>query len=227
MATKRPVNKWWKTEGVCGELFEKKSDLEQRIRGIVAKYPRESDMSEQDVAFLCAVFAHHHEWDVKQGSGVAGMFTRLHPAWSGPTTGIMIRRTDGSEIDISWVTALQPGGSKTSKGDASRAARFEVVGQRDAVLAAVVKGSPCPICGEPLLWGDIHVDHAPPHTFEALFDFFLIESGLRHSDIRTEDVNVSNCQFTDRALAARWQQYHAEMANLRAIHKHENLARVA
>jgi hypothetical protein len=221
------TDKWWKTSGVAGRLFRTKADLENHIRAIVAKYPLEVYMDGEDVAFMTEVFKHHYRWDDKRGPGVAGMFTRRVYSATGASTGIMLKRIDGSEVDISWVVCLMPGGRPKAKRNLSVAARYEVMPQRNAASHAVPHGAACPLCGQPLLAGDRHVDHAPPHTFEGLLDFWLIEEGLNYEQVEIEDVGVADAQFIDRELAARWQDFHRQHAVLRVIHIHENLRRAA
>lgn len=221
------TDKWWKTDGVAGRLFRTKADLENHIRSIVAKYPHEKPMAAEDVAFMVEVFKRHYRWGEKRGAGVAGMVTRRVYSATGASTGIVLKRVDGTEVDISWVVCLMPGGRPKPKRDLSVAARYEVLAQRNDASHSVPHGAPCPLCGQPLASGDRHVDHAPPHTFEGLLDFWLIEEGLSYQDIEVEDVGVADAQFTDRLLAARWQEFHREHAVLRVIHIHENLRRVA
>jgi hypothetical protein len=224
-ARKSSINKWWKTDGVLGEHFRTKAELENRIRGIVAKYPLETHMGADDAAFLTAIFQRHYGWDIKRGCGVQTYFTRTVTAWTGPTTGIWIKRTDGSEVDISWVVALMPGGAPSGVLLVSTAARYEVVDQRNAASNAVAWGAPCPICGEPLFDGR-HVDHRPPKTFKALLESWLESVGLTHEEVKTEEVGVADAQFVDRELGLQWAEYHRANAELRVIHKHEKLARV-
>lgn len=226
MKTKRSGDKWWRDEGVAGEAFATKAGLETRIRGIVAKYQLESAMDAGDTAFLSDVFKRHYGWETKRGSGVLAYFTRTVVAWTGPTTGIWIRRADGSEVDISWVVALMPGGAPSAVLKASTAARYEIVEQRNKASSAVPWGAGCPVCGEPLL-SDRHVDHRPPKTFKALFEDWLEGEGLTHAELDTEEVGVADAQFVNRGLGSKWAAYHQQHADLRVIHKHENLARVA
>lgn len=186
-------------------------------------------MFEPDAAsFLLGVLKHHSEWEDKAGCGVAAVLPRCFESWSGATTGLVLRRVDGSEIDISWVVALLPGGKTSAKANVAAAARFEVVAQRDAASHAVPFGAPCPLCGEPLAKGNRHVDHTPPNTFDALLDCWLaLEEGISYEDVKLVEVNNTQSQFADRALAQRWAEYHETFAALRVIHKHENLSRGA
>lgn len=211
---------------MLGETFRTKAELENRIRGIVAKYPLEQHMESGDAEFLTAVFQRHFGWDIKRGCGVHAYFTRVVTAWTGQTTCIWIKRTDGTETDISWVVALMPGGAPSAVLKLTTAARYEVVDQRNAAGDAVPYGSPCPICGEPLTSGR-HVDHKPPKTFKALLEDWLAAVGMSHEDIATEEVGDADAQFVDRNLGSKWAEYHRQNAELRVIHKHENLARAA
>lgn len=223
---KQSTDKWWRTEGVAGEFFRTKAELEARIRGIVAKYPHEADMEPKDVAFLSAVLSRHYDWAAKSGAGVAGYCTRAFTAWSGTSTGLVLKRVDGSEVDISWVVALMPGGATSAVLNAMSAARYEVVDQRNEASASVALGAPCPICGNPLMT-DRHVDHKPPKTFKALFLDWLDAIGMTPDQIEVEDVGVADSRFVSRGLALQWARFHRHHAELRVIHKHENLARAA
>lgn len=99
----------------------------------------------------------------------------------GSTRGLYIRRVDGSEVDISWVVALKPGGKSSHKESACAAARREIL---DQTLAArkEQEGGNCSLCGLPLI-DKTHVDHMHPNTFDAIFASFLVGEGLDYQNV--------------------------------------------
>lgn len=217
------TDKWWKTSGVLGRTFARKSDLEDEIRRIIYSYPLETPVADPDFRFLIDVLKHHAGWLEKSDGGVVAIKPRAYTAWSGTTTGLVLVIADWSEVDISWVVALKPGGMCSAKVNVAAAARFEIVSQRNAASAAVPDGSPCPLCGEPLLKGNRHVDHAPPYSFDRILTEFVELFAGRFENIALVPYDVTQDQFADRDLADTWRDYHGNFAALRVIHKHENL----
>ena len=222
IAAKPYVEKWWKKEGVLGFMFASQEALRSRIRSIVNQADLNTHLGEQDTSFLIDVLRRHHRWEEKQGVGVHSLVVRLNPppGFGSATRGIWIVRKDGSETDISWVTPLQRGGASTAKKDVALAARREVSDQTRSMHDRM-RGTPCPICGEPLR--QVHIDHVAPLTFERLLSDWLKLEGLNVGAVEVSDLGIENA-FADRELAARWAKYHERNAILRAIHPHENLS---
>jgi len=216
------TEKWWKHEGVLGSTFATQAALKSRIRGIVDRAQLNTPLQESDAAFLIDVLRRHHHWTEKQGSGVRSVVVRLNPppGFGAATRGLWLIRADASEIDISWVTPLRRDGASNVKNDVALAARREVSGQTRAIYERM-RGTPCPLCGKPLLQG--HVDHIAPLTFDRLLSDWLGVERLTPQDVKVADGGVEN-SFVDRELAARWSRYHLEKAKLRVIHPGENLS---
>lgn len=215
-------SKWWASEGVLGQVFRTKQELEERIRVIANGATLNVPLSPDEQAFLLAVLVHHHDWADKAGVGVAHLEIRNNPGALGSTRGIWIERLDRSEIDISWVVALKPGGQSSAKNDVAAAARREVDDQVKAVRDAQ-EGGACPICGKLLGTGQTHVDHCPPITFDSLLKRWMSGRNLSLADIQIEDKGIYGL-FADRSTASDWQRYHQTHAQLRLIHAHENLS---
>ncbi len=219
---KRRTHKWWSTEGVAGRTYRTQSDLRDAVREIIARQPIGVPIDGPDAALLIGVLEHHHHWSVKCGTGLRYLTVEWHeiPGYR-PTRGIMVHRTDGTAIDISWTSALLPGGGQSTEQDIAAAARREVLDQVEVVRAERA-GAPCEICGR-ALDGDCHVDHKPPRTFEALLRDWLAEEQVETVALVDHGTHGS---FADRALAERWARYHAMHATLRLIHASENLSAV-
>ena len=217
---RRKAIKWWKEElGI-----NTKGEVEDRVRAIVSKYLDDQPVNPEDQAWLIKVFEHHYQYTAKIGCGLEHLVVRTNPSWSGPTRGFWIQRKDGTSIDISWVTALKPGGRPDPIEDASKAARYEIFEQihhhhryGDCEV--------CPLCNEQMQRKfSLHVDHEIP--FKQLFADFLYDNSLKYESVEIEDLGVDS-RFADRELAAQWKQYHQVKAKLRLTHSHCNLARKA
>lgn len=214
---RRKADPWWREE--LG--LKTKAQVETRIREIVASYPDGRPLSEEDAVWMDKILRHHYHYAVKSGSGVKHIEVRTNPSWNGPTRGFWFVREEG-DIDISWVTALKPGGRPTLKEDVSAAARYEVVPQIHGHHATGPCDS-CPLCGQ-LMWRGIgvHVDHEIP--FVDLLVGFLEAHGLTYEDIAIEDLGLE-ARFADRAIGEAWQAYHQSHAKLRLTHDTCNLSR--
>lgn len=214
-------DKWWALEGVCGKVYKTKAALVDDIRSINNGAPLNEPLCTLDRSFLINVLKHHYDWQAKRGAGIAHIEVRMNPSHTGSTRGLWVTRLDGSEVDISWVVALKPGGQSSAKENVCAAARREIF---DQVLAARTEqdGKCCPMCGEPLL-RKTHVDHAAPNTFDSILTGFLHAYGHSYESIGVDDFGTYS-MFENRALAADWQDYHVQLADLRLIHAHENLS---
>ena len=218
--TKRKAIKWWKDE----LNMPTKAMVEDAIRNIVSKYPNKQPITGSDLTFLDAVLRHHYQYEAKVGCGIKQLEVRTNPSWNGATRGLWIVRTDGSEVDISWVVALKPDGRPDVKEDVAKAARYEVYQQ---IHHHHEHGACdlCPLCHLPMERGiNVHVDHAEP--FSLLLDKFLKTKGLNYDQIVIEDLGLDS-RFRDRALGQEWHDHHAQNASLRLTHAQCNLARKA
>jgi len=216
--SRRKSNPWWKIE--LGIEFQK--EVIVKIRSIVKSYEINTPINDNDTEFLLKVLRHHHRFDQKIGVGMKHLEVRINPSWNGPTNGLWIVRTDGTENDISWTTALQPDGKPTPKEEASSAARDEISSQihdfHDTGDCSI-----CEICHKNMTRGDgLHVDHIKP--FQDLFLEFLKSLEMTYHDITTEDLGVES-QFLDRELALKWYDFHLKHSTLRLVHNKCNLGR--
>lgn len=206
--------RWWKDRG-----FATREALRSKIRSIVAEYPDGAQLSSEHFDFMIWVLHHHKRWRTKSSPGVVALTVQPHQTRQGVTRGFYLLRIDGSTEDISWTKCLLPGGGPNVWREVNQAARNEIADQRDAANHSVRYGSPCPICGEPLKDGR-HVDHEAPLTFEVLLRAWLAESGTLPEQVAIG----TDWNFTDRELAAHWQDFHQRHATLRVIHAYENLS---
>jgi hypothetical protein len=208
---------WWKTE----LSFDTKKDLEAAIRKVVNGIQLNTPMNPKATAFFTKILQHHHEFDSKKGAGIKHLEIRENILYRKVTRGIWIVRVDGSEVSISWVNALKPGGAPSLKETISRAAREEISYQIDDFKVSDDLTEVCDICGEEL-HGNTHVDHVI--NFDTIFSNFLKEKNMSYNDIKTDETDAIGV-FIDRDLANEWREYHELNATLRRVHGGCNLSR--
>ena len=201
---------WWVS------IWKTKSAGKQAIRALVARTPVGSRIEGADLTLILRVLSHHPHWAIKRGVGVAGVGVVRYAHAYGSNVGLEVQRSDGSAIDISWMTCFD--GIRQDR-DVKAAARFEIAPQRQHAINTGV----CGLCGQPL-HGPLQIDHAPPNTFKVILSDFMSERALRWNDIAVVSLDGLHSSMADRALAGDWSTYHAARAVLRVVHKGCNLA---
>lgn len=217
---KRRLTPWYKTKGVNGEIFPTKKALQERIRAMVNAAPLGVPLSESDTAFLLGVLVNHPEWVEKAGCGVLSVEVRMNVGAHYANRGLWLVRMDGSEIDISWVVALEAGAPPYRRLLAD-AARNAVVAQVRAVRDAWASG--CAICGG-VLGNATHVDHRPPSTFSALLaDWASAREALLGGNVPLRDAGTHS-EFANEGDKMSWLDHHALFADLQVTHSRCNLS---
>lgn len=210
---------------IGGERFYTKKALTERVRGILntGQVPRTLEPAEAVV--LRELLVWHPHATAKVGSGVQRFEIRENAPHR--SRGFWLVRTDGSATDFSYLEILKSG-STYRRGliDACRfAIRAELQRFADDFFAQAVKPT-CPILGIPLTREDAHVDHAPPYTFQRIFDSFVLLNGLDANDESLTDHSTDGVMvplFASQALRDRFVAYHQSVAQLRVISSEANL----
>lgn len=207
---------WFKTEGVNGVLFPTKKVLVEAMRSIINPAPLDSPLSEADTKFVLGVLSHHPEWIEKSGCGVMAVEVRMNRGEHFANRGLWLVLLDGSEVDISWLVAIDAAPLSRARllRDAARhAISDQIRAARDAAPAV------CAICGMACSRSTAHVDHEPPYTFEAIFSDWLSVQ----KDVALDDKGL-HAVFADSSVVADWQDFHALFASLRLTHAACNLS---
>jgi hypothetical protein len=85
------------------EFFERKMDVEARVREMIKNYPIMGAISGADQLLCLELFKHHPEANLKFGSGISSIQVRLDKYGK---RYFHLHRTDGSDDDISWPKCL-------------------------------------------------------------------------------------------------------------------------
>lgn len=212
---------------INGEMFKTKTELEERVRGIVASYPDRQILNPIDFDFMVSLLGNHPQSDVKCGCGVAALYIQRNPVYPS-NRNFMIVRADDSETDFSWRECLHP---TSHAKKVQRACRVLVepytMEFKQAFFEEQGGQAICPLTGETIRFVGSHVDHVAPKTFERLFDAFLSHHGLDVNQIALKDELVDNKyvdQLEDYDLAELWIDFHNQHAELRVISALGNLS---
>jgi len=203
--------------------FVTKQDITKRCQEIRDQTTDGTNVSPEDFAFLISLFRHHDEWHEKAELGVEAISTQTTEHG---TRGFILRRADGSQIDISFPHAIKliPTGNNGKLTpqkllDYKAAARTAVQDQiRDFRDLALSERLCCPINGIPLDRANCQVHYPPPDTFEGLLFNFT-----RERNISPLNVVVDSCgtmaKFYDVELSTAWAVYHRQYAKLKLVSK--------
>jgi len=88
--------------------FAKKADATEHVRGLIGRYSIGSFLDSEDESFCLALFSRHSHYSEKVGSGIESIEVRRDEYGN---KHFQIHRTDGSDIDISWVQCISPRGN--------------------------------------------------------------------------------------------------------------------
>lgn len=201
--------------------FPTKKAAKDHFKAILARNPRDNqpidDPGNHDVKTLITVGKHPDSSD-KIGPGIAHVFIRRNDFG---TRGFWLKRVDGTEIDFSYLTAID--GRPSRQKEVKAAMRREIEDQI-AQFRRSVTASSCEICGKDFVSsGATHVDHAQP-TFDCLArEFAETIGGWERIPVRCE--GISGRYLGDPEHATGWREFHRSSARLRLTHSACNLSR--
>lgn len=171
----------------------------------------------------------------KAGSGVAYFFTRENEAHGGKTIGFWVMRTDGTETDFSFKTAIS-GRPKDADAELVEACRESVYDllidlkadhfKRAASKAREVR---CEVSGNPVDAYGSRLDYAPIEFRDLVWAFRTNEGWEENIPPGILSVSADGqltTQFVDMDAMARFRAYHAEHARLRVVSRHVTRARL-
>lgn len=209
---------------VIGDIqFKTKTAAKAEIRRRIGQYEAGDILSVADQAFFEELFKLHDEYVEKVGVGIKHLQVErdFHR-----NRCLYIHRTDGSEIDISWVHCVQPASTKTVVSAAfRRAVKERVMAFKSSQLSEVCR---CPIFNIPLDYENSHVAYTK-NSFESLLDDFLGQAGVTFESI--ELINPSPDDSDQRGILKnpvikeQWNQFYDSNARLTLMSAEANLRR--
>lgn len=201
--------------------MSKKENLE-KVKAILNSYPLNKPII-NEFEFLCSVFGNHPSAEIKIGNGIAVITVRKSKFNS---RCFYITRRDGSETDISYLQCFN--GKPTKRAYVISACRnaIEPIVEKVRLLALEQKEYCCPITGEILVSGNIHIDHYDK-TFAELFNEWVADKDIEYLYSKINDHSQDGCVdvwFTDQSIADEFIYFHNGNTHLRAVSRVANLS---
>ncbi|WP_108523168.1 DUF3223 domain-containing protein [Bradyrhizobium algeriense] len=169
----------------------------------------------------------------KIGSGIEHFFRRRNVGEGYSTPGFWVRRTDGTDTDFSYISAVkgEPKSNAQEFYDACRgavAADLLTAKKRHFEIYADNAGRvPCDLSSELISFADAHLDHAYP-TFGQLVVSFRAARGWQHgvpAGVLSSPADAqTTTSFLDASAAEAFRQFHRGAATLRIVSRARNLA---
>jgi Protein of unknown function (DUF3223) len=200
--------------------FRTKTDALAEVRRILNSVQLGDTVRGEDGKLIAALMydGRHPETLEKIGSGIERIEVR---AASHGTRCFWIVRSDGTEVDFSFVTAMN--GQPSRKAGASAAMREEISGQVSAYRRSQPQTVQCSICGSPTERDSAFVTYLNP-TFEQMAQQFADEHGGWEA-LPEVAIGAYGRQLADRGIAEEWQSLHRAKARLSLTHPRCNLTR--
>lgn len=213
---------------INGIQFNSKTSLIEYIRSqIYREYKNYENLSNDHLSFMVDLLRYHDHGDQKVGIGVRRMW--IQPNGKYHTPSFWLERIDGTETDFSFHQCVSPPSVLRDFNQACRAAvATTVVGFRHEYFEknSVDNKIICPLSKKSISIYETHVDHAPPYTFENIFNQFIRVKKIQINVNMLEDHSdgkIGN-RLKDKKLEMEWIVFHNERASLRCLSRESNLA---
>ncbi len=203
--------------------YPTKKAAQEAVRDVLYGYSVGSIVDkEEHHLLLLDLLDLHEEADAKIGVGVESFV--IAPPLQGPYPGFEVIRTDGTQIDFSYLACLSP---PSYRKQVSSAMRVEVKDDVSAYFTsrAAANTLVSDESGRTLDLSDTHVSYYRGPSFAELAAAFAHDAGGWDTIELTTSRDPGRGQFTDRQLAERWREYHQEHAVLALLSSQENLRR--
>ena len=199
--------------------YKTKAEITERCREIIASTEDGQAVAGVHVGFLLDLLRHHDEWQDKTAAGVL-YFTAQTTLQGTRCLGIV--RRDGSQIDISFMSAIRH--IPTGRPKLPQKLLDYIAAARTAVEPDILKfrdccqsDAVCPINGEAITAKSCEVDHAPPNSFQRLLYNFTTEYGVEPTSVEVGSINGTKAVFKDEELSRNWVKYHRDHCTLRLL----------
>jgi hypothetical protein len=203
--------------------YRTKGEATDAVRDVRDRYSVGATVDRlEDQELLRDLLDLHAEAGDKIGCGVESFV--LDRPLRGKHSGFKIIRTDGSEIDFSFLACLTPPNYRQQVLSAKRAEVADAI--TDYFNSRVADNSlESDLSATPLDVADAHVSYFQGPAFVDIATAFAAEVGGWDAVELTSSTAAGFGMFTDRALAQRWKDHHQEHAVLGLLTPQENLRR--
>lgn len=206
-------------------VFTTKKAVDAHVRDILHSAEIGAPLRGTAFDVVADLLLHHPNCEEKIGVGVATICVLIERNWG--TRHFQITRADDSTTDFSFKKCINPPSKLTLFKCASRhVIADQIVAFRNAAFDAAGGQLFCPINFTALKPHTAHVDHIPPHTFDALVQQFLQNEQLDVNSVEFTGRQDNEMQkgFADLTLQTRWRDFHRARARLRVVSQRANLS---
>jgi hypothetical protein len=216
---------------VGGLTFRTQEALRDYTVEMLNRYEPEQFASEKDRYFLLQLLARHFEAEDKIGPGILSFQRRVN-LYHGKieAAGWWFVRTDGTEVSFSIYDCFRDrpiGDDEVFLRRIVSCCRAAVMEDVHRLKNEVFDGrrmTRCAATGAEISFSEAQVDHAGEWPFVRIVDEWLHERApwLRQIEIKSHE-GQSGRVFADPRVAADFKEFHDQRAELRIVHKGQNM----
>lgn len=200
-----------------------KTELKNKCKEILHKYPVNVKIDKTDFDFLINIFSNHTDWILKKGCGVKDIVTKN--TLYGNKCFYLIR-IDNTETDISYITSITPNKKLDDIKKACRNSVFEIISEfksKNVIFGKTL----CKLSNVVLTKENCHIDHYNL-TFAEVLELWLKNKNIDelYNFVNKSKDNELETYFTDEKIKQDFINFHNNNTNLRAVTKEVNLSLV-
>ena len=202
-----------------GVTYPTKKTAAEAIRNILYGREKYRPLTGDDHELLLSLLARHADYAEKAGVGISHFEIRDNKVNGGATTGFWVVRTDGTAVDFSYRWALDAR-HRTLIEDIASAARhamFPNLHEAKRELFAARSNDDnlmrCELSGRWCAFSEMHIDHAPPTSFQSVLHAWIASERLKGNEPSTDWIHQHGAdglvtEFATPALAQSFVDFH-------------------
>jgi hypothetical protein len=205
-----------------GKEFKSQQKILEYIRVMKDKYQIGECINKDDRDFLYAVLQKHHNATKKIGCGV-DTFRKSLNIYN--CEGFQIIRTDGTITDFSYIKCIMRKSRLQYVKEACRIAIEPDIVQFKRKFFANRFEAICPLTNKIMTMNNCHVDHAPPNTFNNIFNNWVKDRNINIDEVKIDgfEDNQQVKWFKDININNDFIAYHNSKAQLRITSPEGNI----
>lgn len=208
---------------IQGQTFSTKKSLEKKCKKILNSYKSGDRLNLFDEEFMISFFMQLAKSKKLKGQNIVAIYVRKSAHF--PNQQFWIKREDGTETDISYLSCINPPKPIDEIKAACRRAVESIIKE---YKFKHVYPTTSDLSGQPIQCpDDAEVDHYDMDFVELVRNWVSLNGGEEkvHSKINETEDGSEKTEFTDRALVESFIQYHNSNTHLRLITVEENRKR--